>query len=79
MWSDTNFFHEKHSYESLVQRMWAGEKVSRIGRLGLLVLSNAHDVKSWTQQTITQKMVDQGRSDIHIVFTMILCDTNFSI
>ena len=29
------------------------------------------------KQTITQKMADQGRSDLDEVFTMILCATNF--
>ena len=28
-------------------------------------------------QTIILKMADQGRSDLDIAFTMILCDTNF--
>ena len=28
-------------------------------------------------QMITQKMADQGRSDLDVVFTMILCATNF--
>ena len=31
------------------------------------------------QQTITQKMADQGRSDLDVVFTMILCATNYFI
>ena len=31
------------------------------------------------QWLITQKMADQGWSDLHVVFTMTLCGTNFSI
>ena len=31
------------------------------------------------QQTITLKMADKGRSDLDVVFTMILCATNFFI
>ena len=31
------------------------------------------------QYTITQKMANQGRSDLDVVFTMILCATNLFI
>ena len=33
----------------------------------------------YRKQTITHKMVDQERSDLHAVFTMILSGLNFSI
>ena len=31
------------------------------------------------QYTITLKIADQGWSDLHVVFTMILCGANFCI
>ena len=31
------------------------------------------------QQTITQKMADQGLFDLDVVFTLILCAANFFI
>ena len=31
------------------------------------------------QQTITQKIAGQGQSDLHVVFTMTLCGTDFCI
>ena len=36
-------------------------------------------IKSNLTLTITQKMAGQGRSDFDVVFTMILCATNFFI
>ena len=50
-------------------------KSSKIGPFSGIV----HLQASRSQQTITQKMADQGRSDLDVVFTMILCATNFSI
>ena len=33
----------------------------------------------YAQLTITLKMADQGRSNLYVVFTMILCGLNFSV
>ena len=40
-------------------------------------LEFAYLVPGNTQCTVTQKMADQGRSDLDVVFTMILCAANF--
>ena len=47
----------------------------------VLVVSLSYEAIAciWSQQTIALKMVDQGRSELHVVLTVILCGTHFFI
>ena len=42
-----------------------------------LFVPNSKTLQHLAQKTITLKMADQERSDLDVVFTMILCATNF--
>ena len=54
-----------------VSALWGGG--------GEIIIPLMNKLQWCNEQTITQKMVDHGWSDLDVVFTTIFCGTNFCI